>query len=293
MEKNTQKKIIYAICSSVFIIGLLTTLSWQYTSRWIGLALLLSSLSVMYYTYRKDKKSISAPQEVNLKVASLGLLLILVDISYNTIVHDEFRYFDYGMILAGLFIILLNINWLAFLKIEKQMVLFSSYFVFITMVMYGFFFTGVQIILGETGKGSNPLWDWFSGNVVSISMPILNLIGTTTTDGAVISFNGFTVGIGYACSGIESISVFASAVIAYFISINNQDIKKMLKYILIGGAALYIMNILRVMTLILTGYYYGVDTMMFVHENLGWILFVFGMSIFWYLVFNDKDLKMK
>ncbi|MBU4222953.1 MAG: exosortase/archaeosortase family protein [Euryarchaeota archaeon] len=293
MERTTQKKIIYAVCSSIFIIGLLTTLSWQYTSRWIGLALLVSSLSVMYYTYRKDQKEIAAPQEVNLKLASLGLLLILTDLAYNIIVKDEFRYFDYGMILAGIFIVLLNINWLSGLKIEKQMVLFSSYFVFITMVMYGFFFKGVQLLLGETSSGSNPLWDWFSNNVVMISMPILNLIGRTTADSATISFNGFTVGIGYACSGIESISVFASAVIAYFISINNKEIKKMLKYILIGGAALYIMNILRVIILILTGYYYGVDSMMFVHANLGWILFVIGMSIFWYLVFQDKDLKMK
>jgi len=71
---------------------------------------------------------------VNLKVASLGLLLILVDVSYNIIVKDEFRYFDYGRILAGIFIVLLNINWLSFLKIKKQMVIFSSYFVFFTMV---------------------------------------------------------------------------------------------------------------------------------------------------------------
>ena len=71
---------------------------------------------------------------MNLKVASLGLLLILVDVSYNIIVKDEFRYFDYGMILAGIFIVLLNINWLSFLKIKKQMVIFSSYFVFFTMV---------------------------------------------------------------------------------------------------------------------------------------------------------------
>ncbi len=230
---------------------------------------------------------------MNLKGASLGLLLILTDLAYNIIVKDAFRYFDFGMIFAGIFIVLLNINWLSFLKIEKQMVLFSSYFVFFTMVMYGFFFKGVQFLLGETSKGSNPLWDWFSSNVVSITMPILNLIGTTTADSATISFNGFSVSIGYACSGIESISVFASAVIAYFISINNRNIKKILKYLLIGGAALYIMNIMRVMTLILTGYYYGVDTMMFVHANLGWILFVIGMSIFWYLVFQDKELKMK
>ncbi len=293
MEPTTRKKIVYAVCSSVFIIGLLTTITWQYTSRLIGLALLVSSVSVMYYIYRKDHKDIVAPQEVNLKLASLGFMLILADLAYNIIVKDEFRYFDYGMILSGFFIILFNINWLSFLMIEKQMVRFSSYFIFITIVMYGFFFKGVQFLLGETSSGSNPLWDWFSNNVVMISMPILNLIGTTTADNATISFNGFSVSIGYACSGIESVSVFASAVIAYFISINNNNIKKILKYILIGGAALYIMNILRVIILILTGYYYGVDSMMFVHANLGWILFVIGMAVFWYLVFQEKDLNMK
>ena len=71
---------------------------------------------------------------MNLKVASLGLLLILVDVSYNIIFKSEFRYFDYGMIFAGILIILININWLSFLKIEKQEALFSSYFVFFTMV---------------------------------------------------------------------------------------------------------------------------------------------------------------
>jgi archaeosortase C (PEF-CTERM variant) len=276
----------------VFIIGLLTTLSWQYTSRWIGLALLVSSVSVMYYIYRKDHKDIVAPQEINLKVASLGLLLILTDLSYNIIVKDEFRYFDYGMILAGILIVLVNINCLSFLKIEKQMVLFSSYFVFITMVMYGFLFKGINLLL-DTDGDNNPFWNWFAQNAVSVSVPLLNLIKPTFADSATISFSGFTVSIGYACSGIESISVFASAVIAYFISINNRNIKKILTYLLIGGAALYIVNILRVIILILTGYYYGVDTMMFVHENLGWIMFVVGMSIFWYLVFQDKDLKMK
>ena len=34
---------------------------------------------------------------------------------------DAFHYFDYGMIVAGLIIVLLNMNWLKFLRLNEQM----------------------------------------------------------------------------------------------------------------------------------------------------------------------------
>ena len=105
MKENT-KKIVYALATSGFIVGLVTTLSWSYTSRWFGLLILLSSLLVMYVTYTKEQKSISEYHEVsfNLMGVSLGLLLIVTDLSYNIIVNDTFNSFDHGMIISGLII---------------------------------------------------------------------------------------------------------------------------------------------------------------------------------------------
>jgi archaeosortase C (PEF-CTERM variant) len=285
MKDNTM--LIYAVCTSIFIIGLVTTLSWSYTSRWFGLLLLLISLIIMYYINRKEQND-NGYNQISLERSSLGFLLIFIDIAYNLIMKDGFRYFDYGIISSGLIIILLNINHLKFLRLDEQKISFSTYFIFITVLLYGFSFEGLDILLKSTGTASNPFWDWFSINVVSVAIPILNFIKPTVSDGAIINFDSFTVSVGYACSGIESISVFFSAVIAYFVSVKEYDVIRVTKYLLIGGILLYIVNLLRIIIIIVTGYYYGISTMMFVHTHLGWIFFVLSMTVFWYLVFNEK-----
>lgn len=282
---NKTEKIIYIIDACLFIVGLSTTLSWSYSGRLFGLILLVISISSGFYLYRKTHRDLKS-SEIDLKQASLGGLLILIDISYNVIMNDPIRYFDYGMLISGILIILLNINLLNFLKLDKKMIDFTSYFIFIILVLYGFLFKGLDILLGVSGD-SNPLWEWFNKNVVYISSPFLNLIRPTTINGNTINFDGLSIGIGYACSGIESLSVFFAAVIAYFIAQKERNLLKAVKYILIGGAALYAINILRVIIIILVGYYYGVESLMFVHANLGWIFFVAGMSVFWYLVIKD------
>ena len=60
---------------------------------------------------------------------------------------------------------------------------------------------------------------------------------------------------------------------------------------LFGGVILYIINIIRVLIIILIGSYIGVDEMLFVHYNLGWIFFLFGMAVFWYLVIDDFEVS--
>ena len=231
----------------------------------------------------KDRKDIAIPQITNSKHASLGALLILVDISYNLYNSDPFRHFDFGMLLCGLIIILLNLGLFRFLKLDEEMIIFTTYFLFTTMLLYGFLFSGIPFLLKSP---TNPLFDWFTKTVTSISAIFLNTIRPTSITCNTINFNGFSVGIGYACSGIESISVFFSALIAYFVATRKYTIKKIGMYMLIGGMALYIMNILRVMIIVMVGYCYGIDTMSFVHQNLGWIMFICSMSVFWYILFR-------
>lgn len=283
---NKLTKWIYILGISMFIVGLRTTLIWSYTSRLIGFFILCASFAILYYNYIKDKKPVFDTLQINLKQASMGLLLIIIDISYNLYAHDPFRYFDYGMLSAGLIIILLNLGLLRFLKLDKNMIAFATYFIFILLIINGFLLTGLPFILNTTTeeyilfKKSNEI-------VAILATLFLNLIKTTNVTGNTIDFDGFRVGIGYACSGVESISVFLSAIIAYTISIKEKNIKKMVFYILIGGTALFFINILRVMIIVLVGYYYGTETMYFVHANLGWILFLVVMSVFWYLVFME------
>jgi len=58
-------------------------------------------------------------------------------------------------------------------------------------------------------------------------------------------------------------------------------------YLVAGGIILALLNILRVMSIILAGYYIGIDAFNLMHLHLGWIYFVIGMGFFWYLLINN------
>jgi len=236
--------------------------------------------------YKKSHEIIKTETKINLISLSLGIILILIDVSYNIIFSNKFGSFDRGIILTGIFLVLINLFGQKFLRIEERMITFATYFIFITIVTYSTIYTGMEQIFGTSGD-DNPFYNFFTSLVIKITYPILNLIQPTTIFNNTLDFNGFTVGIGYACSGVESLAVFFSAITAFYFTQTKKDIKKLIKYFLIGGLALYIMNIIRVITLILIGYNFGADRMLFFHTNLGWVMFVIGMAVFWYLVFDD------
>lgn len=285
MDKNLKFWYIFSIVN--FIIGLRIALTWSYTSRIVGVFLLIASLFIAYSCYRKSNILEHNAHDINIKQTLLGFFLIIIDLLYNIISSDTFASFDHGVIFAGILIILLNVGVFRFLKLNKTIISFSTYFIFITMILYGFLFSGLPFILGN--KDENILFESFTKSTVIISAYVLNFVKPTYFSETVINFDGFQVGIGDACSGIESLSVFLSSAIAYIIAIKKKNMKKMLKYMLIGGIALYIMNILRIFIIILIGYYMGLDEMLFVHYNLGWVFFLIGMGVFWYLVFSDSD----
>ena len=286
MEKvNGWKALFYALSVSILILGIRISLSWSYSSRILGVCMVSLSLLILYFSYSKEKKDKAHyASQINLEHISLGLLLILIDVSYNLFVGDEFRYFDYGMLSAGLVIILLNLGLFRFLKLDEELISFTTYFLFIFLLLYGFLFKGLPFLLNSS---ENPLFNVVTKISVEISAFFLDFIKPTVIhSGTTIDFDGFRVSIGYACSGVESIIVFLSAVVAYFISTREKSIKKIGLYSSIGIIALYSMNILRTIAIVLAGYNFGTEAMLFVHLHLGWIFFILGMGVFWYLIFR-------
>jgi archaeosortase C (PEF-CTERM variant) len=287
MERSNKFiEIGYVLSIVFFILGLRIALTWSYTSRLVGIALVCLSLLIAFKCYKKTH-IMNGEYYVDKKQALMGLFLILIDVIYNIISLDAFKSFDFGVIIAGFLIILLNIGFFSFLKLDRKIISFSTFFLFIMMILYGFLFSGLPFILGD--KDYNLFFEFVTDSVVLIAGYILNIIKPTTINDNLINFHGFKIWIGNPCSGIESISVFFSAVIAYMIASKMKDIKKVLKYLLIGGVILYIVNILRVLTIILTGYYLGIEIMQFVHYHLGWIFFLISMGVFWSFVLKDSD----
>jgi len=95
-----------------------------------------------------------------------------------------------------------------------------------------------------------------------------------------------TVVITTSCSGIYSFGIFASAFVAFVLTEFNRPTRKVWSLLGIGFLAAYMANVLRMVVIILIGYYSdstGTDlqNMMLAHSYAGWIIFLAWVTLFW------------
>ncbi|SDF25035.1 archaeosortase C, PEF-CTERM variant [Methanolobus vulcani] len=95
-----------------------------------------------------------------------------------------------------------------------------------------------------------------------------------------------TIVIGGPCSGLYSMFLLIGIVAGYS-RIEKMDMKK--TFALLGLAVLiaYIANLIRVLILYITAYFYGMDVMMIVHTHIGWMIFAVTAGGIMYII-NKK-----
>ena len=92
--------------------------------------------------------------------------------------------------------------------------------------------------------------------------------------------------IARSCSGIYSFSIFSSAFIAFALVVYRKLDVKVILFLILGILLAYFGNIIRMTIVIASGHYYGAQTMMWVHENVGYIIFFAWMGFFWFLLYK-------
>ena len=286
--------IIVALSAGIILYGSFLLL----TREQIAIALPMILLpSYLIYNIIKKKTRTESNNVLSSKASTLniflGFSLIIFDAGFNLLFGGKLGSFDIGIISTGMLIILLNVNLFKLKMLDEIYINFVSRFLFFFMLIYGFLFSGIQYLTGNLTE--NYLLTYLttiSGRTASF---FLSFFGETTvvqvfdsySHGVLIDFKGFKVSIYSPCSGAESIVVFLSSVIGYATSNDNMKIKKIATYTFIGLISLFIINVIRIILLVIIGYRFGPDALNFFHYNLGWIFFVSGMAIFWWLVIRD------
>jgi exosortase H (IPTLxxWG-CTERM-specific) len=112
-----------------------------------------------------------------------------------------------------------------------------------------------------------------------ISSFFLNIFGMKTTAiKGTISSPAFSVSIARGCDAVEAMALFASALLAF----PSKWIPKIIG-LFAGVAILFALNIVRIMSLFLTGLYYP-KAFEFMHVEVWQVLFILfavGLWIFW------------
>lgn len=91
----------------------------------------------------------------------------------------------------------------------------------------------------------------FTGLVASTSAAALNLLGQgVTQNGTVLTGTHFAVNIRNGCNGVEALIIFVAAVLAFPATWRSRAIG-----LVLGVAAIQLVNLIRVVALFLTGAY--------------------------------------
>jgi len=112
-----------------------------------------------------------------------------------------------------------------------------------------------------------------------ISSSILNLFGMETqTSGSVLFSSSFSIDIKRGCDGLEAMALFASTLLVFPAKWRSKLIG-----FFSGIAILFILNIVRIVSLFITGIYYP-KAFEFMHVEFWQALFIFfaiALLIFW------------
>lgn len=106
-------------------------------------------------------------------------------------------------------------------------------------------------------------------------------VGSTIVLPAASKVAGVTVS--QACGGIQEIFVFSVAFALMYVDIGRKAPKKAVFLLPVGLVGIYLVSLVRVDAVVLTGYLYGLDAMETVHLYAGFLLYLAFISAFWYL----------
>jgi len=224
----------------------------------------------------------------------IGLLLFLFSIFLhfiiNTVSFDRLFLF---LIFLSFSISSFNFIPDTYSKERNFTILFITLFCFIFIVP-ALFLELLHYFTSDTVQMQNEINPLYS-RLVSffLSAPLvasLKILGYTVwAEGDIIFFENLalsptttsSVKIGKSCSGLYSVGLFITFYTTFILLEYNGKFDKIAFYLfLLGICFAYIANLIRMILIIIVGHYYGTDALLFVHNNLGWLIFTIWIFIF-------------
>ena len=105
-----------------------------------------------------------------------------------------------------------------------------------------------------------------------------------------------TLVITTACSGIYSFGIFAAAYVAFLLTEYARPSRRLWLLLVLGFAASYAANLLRMVVIVLVGFYTDtaasdLQNLLLAHSYAGWVIFLAWLALFWGLLFRFLPLE--
>jgi archaeosortase C (PEF-CTERM variant) len=204
----------------------------------------------------------------------IGILIIIADIIYNlTTSNQQLGTLDVMTFLLGLSLIAQGINR----EDAHRMGVFGMYMSGIFIVLFLIFFS----LFNKLNVDFTHTFDHYvvllpSFYIIKAAGLPVELVSTETV--RIRGVEDMTVVIGGPCSGLYSMFLLISTVVAYS-RIEKIGRNKVFSMLVLSVAVAYVANLTRVTILYTVAFYHGTEMMMLVHEHLGWIIFLVVVTV--------------
>lgn len=313
---KTIDRIIFVIGLVLLFGGLDLTILLSHTNRLVGIGLIFAGISLILWAAKSSEpevpKKMKKPENLASKLIHLltfngrfresipiaGVGVFASVIAFNLILAGEFRLGsnDYvGLLLAGILISYYKIP--KKYSVERDFALLFAIFLFTFLVIPT---TLLQLTSdGGTVDTNSPLTYYFLAmptaalsNLLGIPvispftdpitlLPVYHIMQVPGPDGYPLNLS-----ISLSCSGLYSVAIFVSAFIA-FIAVEYKKFDLKVGVLLGMGIVLaWIANIIRMTIIVIVGHYYGMDAMVWTHNNIGELIFMAWVILFWLFMFK-------
>ena len=238
----------------------------------------------------------------------IGVIIVIFVYAFNILRTQEL---DLGVndtitILFGLTLILYNYVPVKF-KAERDFVLLFFLFLFLILVVP---LTLYSLYSGPLRENTNSPFVYYL--LAEPTAGMLNLLGISssahlisspeTVNGIYLSTSGVyivyenlggsqqaslsSVMIGLSCTGLYSVTIFISGFTAFILMEYRKVDVKVASLLTLGVLTSWFANILRMTIIVVVGSHYGSDALEWTHANMGIIIFMIWVAIFWGVMFK-------
>ncbi|MCX9012565.1 MAG: archaeosortase C [Candidatus Methanoperedens sp.] len=199
----------------------------------------------------------------------LGSVIIIADILYNLKTGSSIQTLDTMLIFLGISLVFTSVKNDSASSMGRFGVYFSSIFLLLFLIVY--------VIPSRLGSS---IYDYYGYYAITLpAMFIWQSLGFSLHLDSLTTFHVYGIEdiyykIDLGCFGFYSMILIVSTVLAYRLILPSKNPPSLVKVTVILIIASYLANLLRVLSLVSIGYYYGFDTMLIFHTFLGWALFV-------------------
>ncbi len=218
-----------------------------------------------------------------------GIGIIIMVIIWNLVItgSTEFLTYDWLAMLVGIYLV--AYNWIP-----------SDYgrereFAFIFLFSLSFLLL-VPVLIERAAVGNAASSAGISAySEYLLAKPVDGMLGlagvASTIDGITITFltaegDQISLLIATSCSGVYSFAIFTAAFLA-FVGTEFTRWDSRLKWFMgLGILAAYLANLFRMFIIVMVGHYYGSDALLWAHANVGWLIYMAWIALFWWLLFR-------